>query len=84
MMKTKRKQKKAEQLIHVSSAMELEPEVKEKILHFLDRPNAQVKFRVDPSLIAGVQIQGPNVFYDNSIKRQLDLVYRHLSKDGGM
>lgn len=68
--------------IKVTSAQALDDTIQQEIASQLKVDVSDIQFIVDDRLIAGVRLQGPGLYFDNSMQGQLQAVYDHLTQDG--
>ncbi|XJS11426.1 F0F1 ATP synthase subunit delta [Aerococcaceae bacterium WGS1372] len=68
--------------LKITSAQQLTEEEKADILNAIQNvmpvDTNNVKYFVDPDLIAGIRVQSRSYFYDNTIKRQLNDIDGYL------
>ena len=73
---------------HASDVVTAAPLSKDEMEHVLDTLNAALglelsfRFRVDPALIAGVELRSPNTIVRNSWRADLDRIRKELDGDG--
>lgn len=78
----------AGEAIKITSAQQLTENERTDILTALESvmpvDTSNVKYFVDPELIAGIRVQSSSYFYDNTIKRQLNDIDGHLHSNINM
>lgn len=78
----------AGEAIIITSAQQLTENERADILTALESvmpvDTSNVKYFVDPELIAGIRVQSSSYFYDNTIKRQLNDIDGHLHSNINM
>ena len=73
---------------HASDVVTAAPLSKDEMEHVRDTLNAALglelsfRFRVDPALIAGVELRSPNTIVRNSWRADLDRIRKELDGDG--